>query len=290
MSYPDIPNLYQDGDILLFRECWATEKIHGTNASVLFRSDPTLGRQLRFHAGDSDHAEFAGLFPPDMEARFVELGHSEVRVCGEHYGGKILAQEWRYGPTNRFVAFEVKVGECWLSVPNAADVAGNLGLEFVAYQKSSTDLDALTALRDAPSVQAVRNGVPGDQPREGIVLRPLIEVRRNNDSRIIAKYKSEEHRETRSPREIGERLALLAGGKEIAIEWVTGERLTHVLQRLPEPHVLALTGEVCRLMVEDVLRESAGEIVDTKEARKAIARLAAEMYLQRIAPKKEKKP
>ena len=34
MGYRHIDNLYKNQDILLFRECFALEKIHGTSANV----------------------------------------------------------------------------------------------------------------------------------------------------------------------------------------------------------------------------------------------------------------
>ena len=36
MSYMHIDNLYKNQDILLFKECYALEKIHGTSAGLEF--------------------------------------------------------------------------------------------------------------------------------------------------------------------------------------------------------------------------------------------------------------
>ncbi len=38
MSYLHIDNLYRSQDILLFRECYALEKIHGTSAHVAYHN------------------------------------------------------------------------------------------------------------------------------------------------------------------------------------------------------------------------------------------------------------
>ena len=118
----------------------------------------------------------------------------------------------------RFVAFEVQVGDAWLSVPNAHDVAAKLGLEFVHYVKVSTDLAALDAERDAPSEQARRNGIEGDQPREGVVLRPLTEHFDHRGDRIICKHKRDEERETRTPRQVvdPDKQAVLSKASDIA--------------------------------------------------------------------------
>lgn len=74
---------------------------------------------------------------------------------------------------------------------------------------------------------------------------------------------------------------MLADASEIADEWVTLERIAHVIQHIARPNLsMSDTPEVCRSMLEDVLREGAGEIADSKEARKAISKRAAMLFHQ----------
>ena len=196
MGYLHIQNLYKDQTILMFRECYALEKIHGTSAHVSWNE----GR-LGFFSGGEPYERFKKLFDePALTAAFERLGHPKIIVYGEAYGGKQQGQSHRYGPALKFVAFDVQIGEHWLIIPSAADIVETLGLEFVHYAKVSTDLAALDAERDAPSVQAVRNGVAGAQTREGIVLHPLIELTGRTGERIVAKHKRDEERETATPR------------------------------------------------------------------------------------------
>lgn len=283
MAYLHLDNLYKDQTILLLRECFALEKIHGTSANVQWRD----GR-VWFSSGGESHERFVTLFhEADLVTRFQAIGHSAMTIYGEAYGGKQQGQSWRYGKELKFVAFEVKVGDSWLSVPNAADVSGKLGLEFVHYVQISTDLAAIDRERDAPSEQARRNGVEGDQPREGVVLRPLIELTKNDGSRIIAKHKRDDERETKTPRQVVDpaRLEVLTKASAIADEWVTPTRLAHVMQKLEvggDALGIERTPDVIRAMVDDVLREGAGEFVDTKEARQAIGRKAAELFKVKI--------
>lgn len=288
MGYLHIDNLYKNQAILLFRECYALEKIHGTSAHVGWKDGA-----LRFFSGGEKHERFVSLFATTLVDQFVALGHSEVTVYGEAYGGSQQGQAYRYGKALRFVVFDVRVGESWLSVPQAADVAFKLGLEFVAYRRVSTDLEALDAERDAPSDQARRNGVEGDQPKEGVVLRPIVELTLNNGERIIAKHKRDEERETKTPRHVDPgKLQVLEEARSIAEEWVTDTRLAHVLDKVQPAMDFAETGLVIHAMVEDVLREGAGEIVDSQQARKAIATRTAKMfkaYVQRMALEKAEK-
>jgi hypothetical protein len=276
MSYASINNLYRDQSILRFRECYALEKIHGTSANVRWQDD-----KVWLSAGGEKAARFAAIFDEaSLAERFAAIGHPTVTVFGEAYGGSQQKQTWRYGPALKFVAFEVKVGDTWLSVPNAHDVTTKLGLEFVHYVKVPTDLAALDAERDAPSEQAKRNGVEGDKPREGVVLRPLEEMIKTNGSRIIAKHKRDDERETATPRKVIDpaQWEILSKASAVADEWVTATRLAHVVDKLGQDVGMDRTGDVVRAMVADVVREGAGEFVDSKEARSAIGRKAAELF------------
>lgn len=279
MSYQHVENLYANQTILLFRECYALEKIHGTSASVRWQD----GRAW-LSSGGAPEGEFRAAFDlPALEAAFRAMGHPRVTVYGEAYG-PVNRQAHVYGDRLRFVAFEARVGDLWLAVPSAESVAQKLGLDFVPYAKVPTDLAALDAERDAPSEQATRNGVSGPQPREGVVLRPLVEVTLNNGDRVVAKHKGDAHRETASPRRVVDprEQVVLTRADAIAEEWVTPTRLEHVLDKLPGATVRQM-GAIVAAMVEDVVREARGEIVDGKEARVAIGRRTAALFRARGA-------
>jgi len=276
MGYRHIDNLYKDQRILMLRECYALEKIHGTSAHVSWRDGA-----VTFSSGGEKHERFVKLFDEAaLRVGFELLGHPSVVVYGEAYGGSQQGQKWRYGDALRFVAFEVEIGEAWLAVPQAHDVCTKLGLEFVHYVKVSTDLAVLDAERDAPSVQSKRNGIEGDKPREGVVLRPLVELRDSRGERILAKHKRDEERETATPRKVVDpsKLAVLTKASEIADEWVTPTRLAHVLDKLGPEVGIERMRDVIAAMTEDVLREGVGGVVDSREARSAIGKKTAEVF------------
>ena len=267
----------------MVKECWATEKLHGTSAHISWKDG-----HLHFSSGGEKHERFVSLFD---EAKLVEaftaLGHPEIVVYGEAYGGSQQKQAWRYGDELRFCAFEVQIGDAWLSVPNAHDVATKLGLEFVHYVRIPTDLAAIDAERDAPSEQARRNGVVGDQPREGVVLRPIEEMLDHRGERIICKHKRDEERETNTPRRVVDpsKIEALKGAEAIATEWVTATRLDHVLDKLRVDGAdvgIDRMREVISGMMEDVFREGAGEVVDSREARSAVGKATANLFKQRL--------
>lgn len=270
MGYLHIENLYKNQDILLFKECYAMEKIHGSSASVALQ----LGC-MHYHSGGESNERFMKLFPSDLKER-MELYGYDVEIFGEVYGGKCQGMKDTYGPDLKFVVFDIQVSGVWLDVPLAEKMAEVLGLEFVSYEKVPTDMQSLDAQRDLDSVQAVRNGMGTGKKREGVVLRPLIELM-TDGRRVICKHKRDDFRETATPRVVGAAPEVLAEANAIANEWVTTTRLQHVLDKIPG-HNLSMMQKIIAAMSEDVLREGKGEIVDSKEARKAINQKTVAMY------------
>ena len=290
MGYADIDNLYKNQEVLLFKEVYALEKIHGTSAHILWKDG-----QLTFFSGGEKHNNFVALFDQDaLKAKFLTTGEPEIKVHGEAYGGKCQGMSETYGKELKFCAFDVKVGESWLSIPQADDLARSLGFEFVAYDLIPATLEALDAHRALPSVQAKRNGILADKVREGDVIRPPLEIRKNNGGRIVAKYKNAEFEETSKPRKVVDdaALAVLQEANAIAEEWVTSMRLTHVLDALAGAHGREMsiedTGLVIRAMLADIKKESTDEIAWSAEAEKVVNRTAAVLFKTRISAVLEK--
>lgn len=294
MSYRDIDNLYKNQDILLFKECYAMEKIHGSSAHICYLfTDATKKTNciLAFFAGGESHSKFMELFDKEfLTKKFEETFPSscKVTIYGEVYGGKCQGMSLTYGKDLKFIAFEVKIDNNWLSVPQAEEIVKNFGLEFVFYEKIPATVEAIEKVCNEPSVQAVRNGMTEEKMREGVVLRSLIEFRKNNNGRIISKHKNEKHKETKTTRIISpEQLKILEDAKAIAEEWVTEMRLSHVLDAMGGEDNIGMeqTGDVIKAMIADVEKESKGEIVESKEARKAIGRIAVTMLKNRLKNK-----
>lgn len=281
MGYLHIDNLYKNQTVLQFKEVYVLEKIHGTSAHIAW-SDGAL----RFFTGDS-HANFVKLFDSEALARvFTELfgADSKVVIYGEHFGGKIQGCRHLYGEAQRFSAFDVKVGDTWLSVPNAHEVATKLGVAFVAFEKVECRLSELDRFRDLPSFSAQQAGIPG-KTGEGCVIRPLQEFTDNRGNRVIAKHKRDDYRETATPRKVVDpsELKVLEDAEAVATEWVTAMRLEHVLQKLPEAVGLEHTGSVVKAMQDDVKREGEGELVWDKETEKAVGKKAAVLFKAKVA-------
>lgn len=276
MGYAHIDNLYRNTAILLFKECYVLEKIHGTSAHVAVDA----AGNLKLFSGEQQ-AQFEALFnQEELKAKLAALG-GDVTIYGEAYGGKIQGMSARYGSTIKFVVFDVKRGKRWLCVPEAAGLVESVGLEFVWWARTQSDVTNLDGFRDMNSGQAARNGM-GEHTAEGIVIKPLQEMHDFRGNRIIAKHKRDDFRETFQPRKVNAPIEVLRDAERIAHEWVTPMRLEHVIARTPNGTVIEGIKDVITNMLEDVLREGSGEFVETREARKAICAKTALMFKDRL--------
>lgn len=285
MGYLHINNLYKSQEILLFKECYALEKIHGTSSHIGWKFE---NKQIHFFAGGESHEKFLALFDQAfLKAKFLEIFPDvDVTIYGEAYGGKQQGMSHTYGKELKFIGFDVQVGELWLNVPNAEDVCRKFNIEFVHYDKIEVTLDNLMKYRDMSSVQAFRNGITEPKKREGIVLRPLIEMRLNNGERVICKYKPDEQMENKTKREVSpEQLQVLEDAKAIAEEWVVPLRLEHVLQKFPTDVGMEQMGDIIKAMIEDVYREGRDEIVEGKAVEKAISKVTVQLFKRKLQSK-----
>ena len=291
MKIDHVENLYRPEAqvILLFKECYAMEKLHGTAAGILF--DP-LTSNIKFESGGEKHERFVSLFNQEQLIQsFKNFGvpnDKTIKIYGECYGASQQGMSHTYGLTLKFIAFAVKIGDSFLNVPDAEDVVKKLNLEFVDYVKVSTNLSSLDAERDKPSTQSIRNGITtintdgtlnNPKKREGVVIVPLVEMTMNNGKRVICKHKGSDFMETATARPVVDpsKMKVLEDANSIANEWVTANRLSHVLDQIPN-HGMEKMRDIIASMVADVLREGKDEIVESEAVKKAIGKKTVEMY------------
>ena len=241
--------------------------------------------KLNFFSGGAKHENFVGLFDQEkLLTLFESLGCPLIIVYGEAYGGKMQGMSETYGKELKFVAFEVKIGEAWLDVENASDVAFKLRLDFVSYFKGPATIEWLNDQKNSCSVQACKMGVIEEKKREGIVIRPLKEYMDYRGNRIITKHKRDEFRETKTKREINpEKLKVIEEALEVAEEWVTPMRLNHVLGKMLEKGEMKHVPLVIKAMIEDVKIESVNEVVWSKAVEKAIGKITVKLYKRNIS-------
>lgn len=268
----------------MFRECYAMEKIHGTSAHIRYFPSIVVNEKIQFFSGGEKQEHFIKLFDEaQLLAQFRAMALTETTtIYGEAYGGKCQRMSNTYGKELKFVAFEVQIGRAWLSVPQAEEFVKQFNLDFVAYNKINCDVESIEKEVLLDSVQAIKNGCGAGKMREGIVLRPLIELTKNNNERILAKHKRVEFQETKTPRAIKpEKAELMRDAEKIADEWVTPMRLNHVLDAFPDADITK-TGEIIKAMTADIERESVGEVVFSPEVKGQIGRHTALLFKKHL--------
>lgn len=292
MGYLHIENLYKKQHVLMFKRVYALLKVHGTSAHISYQKNelyPDEKDKLTFFSGGEKYDNFILLFKHnELLEKFRDMGRPDITVYGEAYGGKQQGMSGTYGKDLKFIVFDVKIGEHWLDVPSAEKVANRLGLEFVPYNEGPATLEWLNEQRDIPDRIAAKLGL-GDKPAEGIVIRPLVELKLPGGDRIIAKHKRDDFSERLSKRDTkvitDEDLIVLTKAKDIADEWVTPMRLEHVLQKFPEDVDTKSIPEIIKAMKEDIVRESEGEVVMSAQALKLISTETAKLFVKKMKEK-----
>lgn len=284
MGYRHISNLYKFQEILMFKQLYAMEKIHGTSAHLTLKP---IEKEVIYFSGGEKYESFISLFidNPILD-KFKSLNiDTDITIYGEAYGGKQQRMSKTYGDKLKFIAFEVKIGDRWCDVPFAHQICDKLGIEFVHYEIIDANPELIDKLASSPSVQAKRNGVENPElPREGVVLRPLIEVLTPHGDVFRAKHKNDiyKEREHAPQAKDANELKVLQDALKIAEEWVNEMRLLHVLDGLKASEISIEEKNmnyIIKAMVEDVYREAKGEIVESKDVQRAIGKRTAKLTI-----------
>jgi hypothetical protein len=167
-----------------------------------------------------------------------------------------------------------------MDVRRAHAFTEKMGLEFVHYDLIDTTEEASNAAMMADSVQAVRNGMGEGHMREGVILRPIIELIHPNGGRIICKHKRPEFAEREHTPKFSspDQLKALEDAKAIANEFCVYHRLEHVLQQLPPDPDMKDMNKIIKTMIADIFTEAKDEIVETKAAKKAIGKKTVKLF------------
>ena len=291
MGYIHIESLYKLPIFFKqFKEVFAMEKIHGTSSWITFETN----HDLNYHSGAETTDNFKALFDDkhlqdNLMKISIENNWNKIKIHGEAYGGKQQGMSETYGNKLKFIVFDIfvvdnneEIQDKFLNIPEAEKIAIELGLEFVYYKKIKNTPELIEEEAEKESIQAIRNGKGIGKSKEGIVIRPIDETYILG-KRAIAKYKNKEFWEIKSRRPLGEVLKILENQDEIINEWLTEMRFQHVLDRVLQMKEKKEFEKkdikiVIDLMVEDIFRESQGEIIWSNDIEKAIKRKTGIMF------------
>ena len=163
-----------------------TEKIDGMNIRVVFD-----GKTIRF-GGKTDGSQIPAILANRLNERFLpqidlikDVFTDAESVClyGEGYGAKIQKGGENYRPDQDFVLFDVRIDSWWLKRDDVEGISHKFGLGVVPEIGAGTLYEM---------VEIVRNGFNsrwGDFLAEGIVARPLVELKGRDGTRVITKVK-----------------------------------------------------------------------------------------------------
>jgi len=165
-----------------------TEKVDGTNIRVMFD-----GKEITYN-GKTDNAQLPGdliqtlhkMFDNKLELfkeTFCKEGE-ETNVCfyGEGYGAGIQ-KGGCYREDKSFVMFDIKIGDFWLFRKDVEEIALKFGVDIVPVIGQGTLEEGIEMVKKG------FNSKWGDFIAEGIVARPLTELRTRRGERLITKIK-----------------------------------------------------------------------------------------------------
>ena len=177
---------YAKPEFRYLKDCkWQfTEKIDGTNIRVIVEP---MGEGIIFK-GKSDRAQI----PPFLLDKLIETFRVDdfsgfengMTLYGEGFGKKIQKGGGNYIPDGvGFTLFDVKIGHTWLQRPDVVEIAARFSLPVVPVVGFGT-LDDMV-----DTVKRRLDSFYGPFTMEGLVARPVVELKDRGGHRIITKLK-----------------------------------------------------------------------------------------------------
>lgn len=175
----------------LYANQWTwTEKVDGTNIRVMWDGEDAHfgGRTDRAQMRADLYERLLALFAGDRRARLAEVfGESPAVLYGEGYGSGIQKGGNYKSDGVDFVLFDVRVDDLWLQRDSVTDIADRLELRQVPTLGTGSLAEAeLFVAKGFDSAW-------GSFPAEGIVARPLTELRDRRGGRVITKLKTRDY-------------------------------------------------------------------------------------------------
>lgn len=164
-----------------------TEKIDGTNIRVFWD-----GHKVSFW-GRTDKAQIPQklanklmqLFGGETNEQLFEqkFGDTPVMLVGEGYGAGIQGVGGLYSQEQDFILFDVMIADNWQPRESVEDIARYFNLKIVPIVLVGTIQEAVDYVKTKPA------STIGKAPSEGVVGRPLIELKDRTGKRVIVKIK-----------------------------------------------------------------------------------------------------
>lgn len=198
-----IPGRYRDETVEFLKDnCWIwTEKIDGTNIRVHWD-----GHVVEF-GGRTDQAQIPAplvnklneYFGGEQNAQVFEqvFGEKDVVLFGEGYGNKIQKVGGQYNSDGvDFALFDVCIGENYMPRIVVQSVARAFGVDAVPIVGLGTIDKAIAFVQSKPySRVAQKKNAASTLLMEGVVCRPMVELRTRTGERVICKIKLQDFKD-----------------------------------------------------------------------------------------------
>jgi hypothetical protein len=176
-----------------------TEKIDGTNIRVMYDDNrPDMEAHYVTFGGKTDNAQIPSKLVQHLREIFDDgllaniFGNSPACLYGEGYGAGIQKGGGNYGPDQKFILFDVKIGDWWLQRKDVEDIAAKLDIPVVPLFKVETiSLNTMIDyVRSGTGIDAIpTSSLNANAAVEGWVGTPLVPLFNRKSQRIITKVK-----------------------------------------------------------------------------------------------------
>lgn len=182
---------FRNKSVEFLKDCYwiGTEKIDGMNIGVVWD-----GHHVSFQ-GRTERAEIPKMLNERLEELFggsineelfeQKFGSTKMILFGEGYGVKIQKGGSYIPNGNNFILFDVYCvdSDVWLSREDVEDIAHTFNIDVVPIVAEGTLQELIDFVKTKPK------STIGTANMEGVVARPIIELKDRRGKRIITKIK-----------------------------------------------------------------------------------------------------
>ena len=181
-------NVYRNETVKFLKDIdWEfTEKIDGTNIRIVWDGHKVsyYGRTNKAQIPSQLMNRLIELFGGDVNEEMFEqkFGEKNVMLIGEGYGAKIQNGS-SYREDNDFILFDVLINDNYLSRENVKSIANYFNIDVVPTIMVGKLEDGINWVKTKPKSKI------GTANSEGLVARPLVELKDRTGNRVIVKIK-----------------------------------------------------------------------------------------------------
>ena len=161
------------------------EKIDGTNIRIILEDEQLIikGKQENSQIQKDLLVKLEDIFNPRLKEMNKLFKNANICMYGEGFGAKIQKGGGNYRRDQGFILFDIRIGHWWLKRDDVKEISEKLNLQVIPKIGEGTLHEMIKKVKDG------FNSTWGDFKAEGIVARPLVELKSRAWERVITKLK-----------------------------------------------------------------------------------------------------